>query len=116
MNVLTNRFVSIYYLILSALPIGLLVVVLNYGRVNDGWNKWNIVTAPATYFVLAIVTIGLSAATWVFSSPTRRVQGYLVCFSVLLVVCWGFLLFVIPAIISSVPMWNLWRTYSAQKA
>lgn len=116
MNVLTNRFVSIYYLFLSALPIGMLAVVYNYRGLNHEWNKSNIVTAPETYFVLAIVTIGLSAATWAFSSPTRKMQGYLVCFSVLLVVCWGFLLFVIPVLLSSVPMWNLWRTYSAQKA
>lgn len=114
MKVAPNRWVSLTYAMLAVLPIGLLVVLLQYESFGDLWGLRHTVVNPV---VMALIGIGTLALSVICFSNRVRPQRFPIClllFSILLGVAWIFAVPgskfpLLPMLLYGIASLSLWR-------
>jgi hypothetical protein len=106
-----NRQASILYLLLSATPIAILVVLFEFSTPAELWASRSITWIPVGLVAVACADLALAMAC--FPDRTRQRSRWLVLLmaTLTLAIALGCLRWWVPALFHLLPAWLLWRRY-----
>jgi len=106
-----NRWASICYLVLAAMPIGIVVVMLQASGPGELWGARTVTWLP--FELIGLASAELALAIVCFSDRPRKQSFwlFLIIAGLTLAVVWAYLLSWVPALFRLLPCWFLWRSY-----
>jgi hypothetical protein len=106
-----NRWAAIYYLILATMPIGILVVMLQFSTPAELWAARSITWLPIKMVFLACAELALAIACFPDRSRQQSLWLVLLMAGLALAIACAYLLSWVPALFHLLPCWLLWRSY-----
>jgi hypothetical protein len=115
MKITVNRWVSFYYFVLAAIPIGSLFMLVQAVGPGNLWPAPYAFMNPAVLLSLGFSALTLAAVSFPNRQHSARFYLYLLFASLLLVAIWAFVLPGLVVLLYAIPSWFLWTLYRESK-